>query len=187
MTQMKKTGAVYEESAEAGWSKERRYQRAGCDLSARFLHQDKWRKARIITLSGGGAFLGCKHRVQKNQVIYLEFEMESHSISAISRVVWNSDRKRKNSDRWIYPPGFAVEFESMEGKERALVNHFVIRSLRVLRALKYELKQPALDRDQIRSLFLSLRPGDSLNLNHIRKIVQQEFRHFRLRKIEVKL
>ena len=165
-----------------GWNKERRYQRTGCDLDAQFLYRDKWRPAKLITLSGGGAFVACSPRLKPNQVIFLEFGLEGGEVAAISRVVWHTGH---NGDRHrIYPPGFAVEFESMDSRDRALVNRFVIKSLRILRALIHELDQLEPDLDQIRSLFLIYRPEDSLRINHIRKVVREEYRHFRLRKID---
>ncbi len=181
---MRKTDPAAGHKPPEGWTKERRYQRTGCDLVARFLYQDRWRKARTTTLSGGGAFLACPVRVLPDQVIWVEIELEGYHVSAISRVVWNSRKKRIIGKTKSYPPGFAVEFENMDGKNRLLVSRFVIKSLRMLRMLTHELEQPAPDRDKIRSLFISYRPGDSINLNHIRKIVKQEFRHYRLRRIE---
>jgi len=165
-----------------GWSKERRYQRVGCDLSARFFYRDRWHKAKLTTLSAGGAFVACAFQIKTDQVIWVEFEVEGASVSALSRVVWNTGTGRGEHQK-LNPRGFAVEFESMETRDRVWVNRFVVRSLRILRALNYELNQPEPDEDKIRNLFLSLRPGDSLRINHIRKVVQDEFRHFRLRKI----
>ncbi len=118
---MKKSGISDTSGQGRNWPAERRFQRIGCDLNARFLYQDQWRPAKIITLSGGGAFLACKRRVKNNQVIYLEFDLDDQPISAISRVVWKKNGAPPNN-HFSYPPGFAVEFESMEGKERVSVN-----------------------------------------------------------------
>ena len=93
----------------------------------------------------------------------------------------NATRLR-NSNEYGYPPGFAVEFEKIQGEDRAAIDHFIKRSLRTLHALVHELNAETLDREKISELFLSIHPNDSTRLSHIRKSVKHGFRHFRLRK-----
>ncbi len=170
-------------STPSGWTKERRFQRSGCDLPAYYSVQGSWKPARIITISAGGAFLACKpEKIQKDKIIEVQFQINDKTISALGRVVWINPRKMKNRTGFPYPPGFAVEFERISAEERAEIDQFVKKNLRILRTIAYELTQPNPDREKIKELFLKLRPEDSLHLNHIKKVVKYELRHFRIRK-----
>ena len=182
---MKKSGKTRDKPVPEGWEKERRYQRAEADLNARFYHKGKWYPAKIITISAGGGFLACRPpAIARDDLVELALELEGCKVNAISRVVWVNHRKLKNKDGYPYPPGFAVEFEKIFGEMRAQIDNFVKESLRTLRALVHELAEPKPDREMISRLFLSLRPGDSTHLNHIQKTVREEFRYFRLRKLD---
>lgn len=182
---MKRSARILNPSHLDGRSKERRFQRTGCDLPARYIYEGRAHYARITTISAGGAYLACNPReVELNRVLELEFELDGELINAISRLVWINRGLRNHLGGGLYAPGFAVEYERLSAEARAKIDAFVKRSLRILRALSFELSQRELDREKISHLFLSLRPGDSLHLNHIRKVVKQELRHYRLRKDE---
>jgi len=168
-----------------GWKKERRYQRAGCDLPAYYLLNKSWKPARAITISAGGAFLAClPKKIQKEQIIQIQLLINDRIITALSRVVWINPQKMKNRSGYPYPPGFAVEFEQISGEDRAELDHLVKKTLRMLRALNFELNRTPQDREKIKNLFSQLRPGESLHLNHIKKVVRLESRHFRVRKTD---
>lgn len=183
--ELRKKEEVNLEPIPDGWLRERRYQRAECDLNGRYFHRDRWYPAKVITIGAGGAFVaGRYHKIKTDDLVHLVFDLEGKSISTISRVVWPNPKKLKNRTGFPYPPGFAVEFEKISGDSRADIDQFVKKSLRILRALVHELARLEPDRERISRLFLDMRPGDSTHLNHIRKIVKQEFRLFRLRKTD---
>ena len=183
--EMKKPKQPSETPFKEGWAKERRFQRSESDLEAEYFFRGKWHPAKTITISAGGAYLACRaHKIRENDLIDLVIVLEGLTIITISRVVWVNPLKMKTNQGFPYPPGFAVEFEKISGEMRAAIDQYVKKSLRTLRALVYELNLPVSDREKIIRLFISLRPGDSTRLNHIRKVVKQEFRHFRLRKLD---
>ena len=168
-----------------GWKRERKFQRCECDLNARYCLRDKWRQAKAITISAGGVFLACRPlKIMANDLTDLVIELEGKELTTISRVVWVNARKASGASEFPYPPGFAVEFEKIDGSARAEIDHFVKRSLRALRALVHELEAGNPDREKINHLFLEIRPHDSIRLHHIRKTVRQSERYFRLRKID---
>jgi hypothetical protein len=174
-----------ESKVKEGWAKERRFQRSESDLEAEYYFRGKWHPAKTITISAGGAYLACRApKIRDNDLIDLVFILEGMTIITISRVVWVNSKKMRPNQGFPYPPGFAIEFEKITGEMRAAVDQYVKKSLRTLKTLVYELSLPIADREKIIRLFISLRPGDSTRLNHIRKIVKQEFRHFRLRKMD---
>lgn len=182
---MKKEKPAPKSEFKEGWAKERRYQRSECDLSVKYYFHGKWHPGKAITISAGGAYLACRApKLKGNDLIDLVLLLEGLTIPTISRVVWANPQKMKNNEGFPYPPGFAVEYEKIPGELRAEIDQFVKKSLRTLKTLVYELKLPDTDREKISRLFLELRPGDSTRLNHIRKVVKQEFRHFRLRKLD---
>jgi hypothetical protein len=168
-----------------GWSKERRFQRSECDIDSKYYFHGKWHNGKTITISAGGAYLACRApRIKANDLIDLFFYFDGLTVPTISRVVWVNPMRMKNGEGFTYPPGFAVEFEKISGELRAELDQFVKKSLRTLKALVYELRLPEIDHDKITHMFLSLRPGDSTRLSHIRKVVRHDFRHFRLRKLD---
>ena len=182
---MKRSERILNPSHLEGRNKERRFQRASCDLPARYIYEGRAHYARIITISAGGAYLACNPRkTGLNRVLELEFELEGELINAIGRLVWINRGLRNHLRGSLSPPGFAVEYERLNNEARAKIDSFVKRSLRILRALSFELSQSELNRERISHLFLVLRPGDSVHLNHIRKVVKQELRHYRLRNDE---
>jgi len=80
------------------------------------------------------------------------------------------------------PVGFGVEFDQLTQEDREVIDSFVRRKLRILRGIAYELRHSPRNVPRIKSLFSEIHPDESQHLNHIRKVVSEELRYFRLRK-----
>lgn len=162
---------------------ERKFQRASCRLSARFrVAGQPSRRAEILTVSIGGAFLATPRPPATGSLLQVEFVLDSHRFSLPGRVAWNSRENPSYRDRSGRRAGFAVEFESLGPQDRELLDRYVRHRNRAFRLLAFELDRPDPDPALIRAIFRQLCPGESTHIRHIRRLVRHELRHFRLRK-----
>jgi hypothetical protein len=163
---------------------ERRFQRAPCSFPVRFFFGDTSSTAEAKSLSMGGGYFASKHRPPPGTEISFIIELsEKQRVRGKGMVVWNSDINNavlKGGRK--APLGFAVEFKSLGKHDRHLIDSFVKRRLRIVRSIAYELNQADRDTRKIKGLFSEIHPDQSLHLNHIRKVVREELRYFRIRK-----
>jgi len=162
---------------------ERKFQRASCRAPARFhLAGQAGRRAEVLTIGIGGAFVATPRPPAVGAALQLEFALDFHRFRLHARVAWNS---RENSSYRLGPnrrAGFAAEFESLSLAEREVVDRYVRHRNRAFRLLAFELDRPDPDPALIKAIFRQLCPGESSHARHVRKTVQHELRHFRLRK-----
>lgn len=162
---------------------ERRFQRASCRSPASFRLPGQPAQAALITIvSLGGVFVNIARPPARGAVLQLDFILDSRRIRARGRVAWNSRDNPAYRRRPHARAGFAAEFEELAPQDREAVDRYVRHRVRAFRLLAFELQRADLDPDLVRAIFRQLCPAESSHLRHIRKIVQQELRHFRLRK-----
>ena len=162
---------------------ERKSQRASCRAAASFrLPGQRATAALITTVSLGGAFVKSPRPPARGTVLLLEFALDAHRIRTRGRVVWNSRDNPAYRRRPHAQAGFGAEFEDLSSQDHEFLDRYVRHRMRAFRLLAFELERQDLDPDLVRAIFRQLCPAESSHLRHIRKIVQQELRHFRLRK-----
>ena len=161
---------------------ERRYQRATCDFPAEFSWGTITHPARVKVISIGGCFLETAVMVPPHAEMDVQLWMDAGSrpLHCLAKVVWVAERGIKIKGPKLHP-GFALEFQKMYPEDRALLDEYVRRQLRIFRAIGHELEKAHLDRALIKDLFQRVCPHDSTNLAHVRKVCAEELRFFRLR------
>ena len=164
-------------------SLERRYQRASCDFPADFVWGTINHNARIKVLSIGGCFLAGDVIVPPQEEVELSFNMGpgSKRVKCRGKVVWISEKGVPVSGDEKYK-GFAVEFKRMYPEDRAIIDDYVKKQNRIFKTINHELNKSKPDKALIKELFARVYPEDSTHLNHIKKVVREELRYFRLRR-----
>jgi hypothetical protein len=162
---------------------ERKFQRASCRVPARFrVPGQAARRAELLTIGIGGAFLATPRPPTVGAAVHLDFTLDAHHFRLPAWVAWNS-RENLSYRRWPHRrAGFAAEFENLSLLDREVLDRYVRHRNRAFRLLAFELNRPDPDPALIKAIFRQLCPGQSSHARHIRKIVQHELRHFRLRK-----
>lgn len=165
-----------------GTASERRHQRASCDCPAEFSWGTITHPATVVIVGMGGCYLRTSAVVPNGEIIDLTFCLEGapEPIRCQSKVVWLSERGvrvRGQASR-----GFALEFQRIFPEDRARIDEYVKRTNRVFRAIEREFEKNTPDRELIKDLYAKVRPGDSLNMRHIRHVTDEELKYFRLRK-----
>jgi hypothetical protein len=172
-------------SKQAGTSsvKERKYQRASCRFATVIHHHGQDIPAQMNTVGLGGCYLTTPFSPMMGEKLDLDifFDPDKPPLPCIARVVWNREQippelKKK------YPKGFAVEFFRMDPEHKELIDMYVRRMVRVIRNLVHELESEKPDIARIKSQFHEICPKESTHLSHIRKVINEEMKHFRLRK-----
>lgn len=162
---------------------ERQYQRASCACPGRFQADGQAaRKVKIITLSIGGVFIADPRPAAAGQDGKLEFLLEARRIRGRGRVVWNSRDNPDYRNGTKRRAGFALAFDDLAPADREAIDRYVRHRTRAFRVLALELEREDPDPALIRAIFRQLCPAESSHIRHIRKIVREEMRHFRLRK-----
>lgn len=165
-------------------SPERRFQRAPCSFPGAVSWQGKSSPVEVVSLSIGGAYFVCSTQVPAGGEVSFAVRMSDQClIRGRGRVIWNSIHNRAvRRSRLKLPVGFGVEFDQLTQEDREVIDSFVRRKLRILRGIAYELRHSPRNVPRIKSLFSEIHPDESQHLNHIRKVVSEELRYFRLRK-----
>lgn len=165
-------------------SPERRFQRAPCSFPCAFSLLGNSSPAEVISLSIGGAYFACQARPSVNSEVTFAIRMSDHClIRGKGKVIWSVGKKKKIQKADIrLQPGFGVEFDQLSREDHEVIDAFVRRKLRILRSISHELNYKPRNVDKIKSLFSEIHPDESQHLNHIKKVVNQELRFFRLRK-----
>ncbi len=166
------------------WDTERRFQRAPCSFPGTYACGGKTSPVRVTTLSIGGGFFACRTRPPSGSDFAFAIRLsDQYLIRGRGMVIWNSSRKKSIPGiKEKLPPGFGVEFTELREEDREVIDSFVRRKLHILRHIAHELKQDPRDSVKIKSLFSEIHPDHSQHINHIRKVVTEELRYFRLRR-----
>ncbi len=162
---------------------ERKYQRATSDFPAKFT----WGAARNVgvaaVLSMGGCFIASDAIIPQGEELDVEIDMspEFTPLHCRAAVVWTEKRgvKIRGGER---SRGFAIEFLRIFPEDREKIEEYVRSQTRVFKAIDHELKKKRPDLAIVKELFAAERPGESTHLNHIRKVVSEELKYFKLRK-----
>jgi len=162
---------------------ERRYQRASCDFEAEFGWGTLNYAARIGMVGIGGCFVVSDALVPVDEEVdlALTIDPELAPLQTRAKVVWLSSGRPPFPGK-IFGKGFAVEFERIFPEDRARIDEYVRKRIRVYKAIDHEMKKAKPDKELIKELFAGVRPDDSTHLNHIKKVCGNELKLFRLRR-----
>jgi hypothetical protein len=160
---------------------ERRYQRASSQFPAEFAWGTVVHSARVSVVSLGGCFLSSEVIVPPDEEVELNFTIAGVApVRCHGKVVWISERGIKVRDQ-LKQRGFALEFKQIYPEDRAKIDDYIKRQTRLFRHVEHELAKTHPDKDLVKELFARACPGESTNLNHVRKMCREEVRYFRLR------
>jgi hypothetical protein len=163
---------------------ERRFQRAPCSFPGAVSWHGNSSQVKVISLSIGGAYFACSTQPPAGGELSFAIRMSDQClIQGRGRVIWNSVHNRAfRRGKLRLPAGFGIEFDQLTQEDHEVIDSFVRRKLRILRGIAYELRHTPRNVSRIKSLFSEIHPDESQHLNHIRKVVSEELRYFRIRK-----
>ncbi len=162
---------------------ERRYQRASCLFPAEFTWGTVTHRGMILSIGLGGCFIGSKVLVPLHEKLDLVFYMEGdlNPIKCRSKVAMIS-KTGVHALGKIKRKGFGLEFLKIFPEDRQKLEEYVQHQIRIFKTIDHELGKIKRDTPLIKELFASVRPDESIHLNHIKKVTRENMKLFKLRK-----